>query len=141
VPIKGCLWCNFPLFGFEPCDFSILVISSLHLHCPSRKPSTSEMGRERPWLLLLICGRSHSTQPPMAYCALEMKEFMVEMLTWRVTHGVDEAKPKAEDVMVMLQNFKCRIELPLHPFVQRMIWYHGLDLHQMNSNILLHGTM
>ena len=45
--------------------------------------------------------------------------------------------PKPQERVVFLAHFVCRLGFPLHPFVHGLMFYYGLDFHDLAPNVIL----
>ena len=45
--------------------------------------------------------------------------------------------PEPHERVVFLPHFLCRLGFPLHPFVQGLMFYYGLDFHDLAPNFVL----
>ena len=45
--------------------------------------------------------------------------------------------PEPQERMVFLTHFVCGLGFPLHPFIRRLMFYYGLDFHDLVPNSIL----
>ena len=60
-----------------------------------------------------------------------------EILHRLPTEGQIIPTPEPQERVVFLSHFVCRLGFPLHPFVRGLMFYYGLDFHDLAPNFIL----
>ena len=69
-----------------------------------------------------------------------------EYLAKKICHRLPAAgqivpTPEPHERVVFLPHFVCGLGFPLHPFVRGIMYYYGIDFHDLSSNSFLNISM
>ena len=61
-----------------------------------------------------------------------------ELVEWRVAGGEEFPTPNMDEIVVHTSFFQRGLSVPVHPFLRGLLYWYGLELHNLNPNGLLH---